>query len=166
MAWGSVRFLAVFSHRLVSADMPAPQQTKQEDKEQSPEQEINHQPEPIDCKLHYKGIHKPVCTVPRPIHLCDPRQRETPTGARKADYHIDIRRAKTRRASAHKPCEQCRHDSKEYGALHKKQCLSTGSRFQYSDAPIMKIKRIFRYGLRLSSWTGTLMLRVHARTIA
>jgi hypothetical protein len=91
--------------------MPAPPQTKQENKEQSPEQEINRQPEPIHGKLHYRGTHKPARTAPRPIHLCDPHQWETPTGARKADDHIEIRRAKAWRASAHKPCEQCRHDS-------------------------------------------------------
>ena len=73
--------------------MPVPPQAKQEGKEQSPEQEINRQREPIHCKLHDRAVDKaPTRTVShRPIHLSHPHQRETPTEARRADEDIDVR---------------------------------------------------------------------------
>ena len=132
---GSVWFLAVISNHSVSAEMRVPPQTKQESKEQDPEQHINCQPEPTYCNLHYRGTHKPTRTAPRPIYLRHPYQREAPTGALRADDDIDIRRNITLLTAAYKPCEQCRHYSEECGALHKKQSLGTTCRFQYSDAP-------------------------------
>ena len=117
--------------------MPARQQTKQEDKQQSPEHEICHQPEPFHSRLDDRRTYKdPARTTSHPMKLCDPCQRVAPidNGCRARPELMHEGTPDPYNAIG-KPCEQCRHDSEEYGALHKKQFLSTAGRFQYSDAP-------------------------------
>jgi hypothetical protein len=103
----SVWFLAAFPDRSVSADMPVPPQTKQEGQEQSPEQEINRQPEPIHCKLHDRAVDKaPTRTVShRPIHLGHPYQWETPAEPWDTVDDVHIWETEAWLTAADKPCE-------------------------------------------------------------